>query len=184
LPQLDILFGDDRWRKIPKLRTRLQKATEVTLSQLPKNLIFPVAITLLLTKDKVVQGLNRDYRGKDKPTNVLSFPQFTHRELTKIGKGNATTELGDIVIAYQYMVAEAKNDHKILINHFIHLFIHGLLHLFGYDHISDKDANRMERLEKQIMAQLQLPDPYQIEDQTAAKRRPMKAKKLIQKRSR
>lgn len=66
------------------------------------------------------------------------------------------------MIAYQYVVGEAKETNKILLNHLIHLMIHGLLHLFGYDHLSDKDATKMERLEKRIMAQLKYPDPYKV----------------------
>jgi probable rRNA maturation factor len=68
--------------------------------------------------------------------------------------------MGDIAIAYRYIVGEAKRDNKILINHLTHLFIHGLLHLFGYDHGLDPEAARMERLETKIMAALGLPDPY------------------------
>jgi probable rRNA maturation factor len=161
LPQLEIIFDDKRWKKILKLQARLEKATAVTLAQLPKRLRFAVSVNLLLTNDKTVQKLNRDFRGLDKPTNVLSFPQFELSELTKKGKGRLPREVGDIIIGYQYIVVESKKNHKMLINHATHLFIHGLLHLFGYDHISDKDANRMERLEKKIMAKLQLPDPYQ-----------------------
>ena len=68
--------------------------------------------------------------------------------------------MGDIVLGYQYIVAEAKKDNKILINHLSHLLIHGILHLFGYDHISGPEAVSMERLETKIMAGLGLPDPY------------------------
>ena len=105
-------------------------------------------VTLLLTNDGAIRRLNRDFRGIDRPTNVLSFPQWTPRQLSKIGKKGEIVPLGDIVIAYQYVVAEAKKDHKILINHVTHLLIHGLLHLFGYDHTSDTEAGKMERLEK------------------------------------
>lgn len=168
MPQLNILFEDKRWRKIPRLKSRLEKAATVTVGYLPKKLIFPFAVTLLLTSDKQIRKLNRDFRAKDKATNVLSFPQFEPRQLTKIGKQRTPVELGDIIIAYQYVVAESKKTHKVLINHLIHLFVHGLLHLFGYDHGTDAEANGMERLEKRIMAELGLPNPYSGEAETAA----------------
>ncbi len=159
---LDLQFTDRRWRRIPKLRARLEKAAAVTLAHLPKNLRFPCTATLLLADDKTIRQLNRDFRGFDRPTNVLSFPQFAPRELTKKGKKREPVTLGDVVIAYQYVVAEAEKDRKPLINHVTHLLIHGLLHLFGYDHAADAEADSMERLEKRIMAKLGLPDPYKI----------------------
>jgi len=151
---------DSRWSRIPKLRARLEKAAAVTLTHLPKTLRFPWTATVMLTNDVAVRKLNRDFRGIDRPTNVLSFPQFDPSELTKKGKKLKSVPLGDIVIAYQYIVVEAKKDHKILINHVTHLLIHGLLHLFGYDHMAEGEALRMERLEQKIMAKLGLPDPY------------------------
>ncbi len=159
--QLEIVFEDKKWRSIPRLQSRLEKAAAATQAALPKNLSFPVSVTLLLADNKAVQKLNRDFRGLNKPTNVLSFPQYKPRQLAKIGKEGGLVELGDIALAYQYVVVEAKKYHKILINHVTHLFIHGFLHLLGYDHLLDKDANRMEKLEQQIMAALKLPDPYQ-----------------------
>jgi probable rRNA maturation factor len=157
---LDISIDAAGWRKIPGLRTRLELATDATFAALPKNLRFPCAAALLLTTDAAVRRLNRDFRGMDKPTNVLSFPQWEAAQLTKKGKARGLVTLGDIVIAYQYVVLEARKDHKILINHTTHLLIHGLLHLFGYNHELDAEAYRMERLEKKIMAGLGLPDPY------------------------
>jgi probable rRNA maturation factor len=159
------------WSRIPQLNVRLHKAAQRTLATLPKALQFPCTMTLLLTNNKVVQQLNRDFRGKDKPTNVLSFPQYEPRELTKLGKAKQLVYLGDVAIAYQYVVGESKKDHKILINHVTHLLIHGILHLFGYDHISNSKAVRMERLEKRIMAELGLPDPYKPSPQQGSKKR-------------
>jgi probable rRNA maturation factor len=160
LKRLDLLIHDDRWRRIPRLGARLEKTAVITLAHLPKILRFPCTMTVMLTADAAIRQLNYDFRGIDKPTNVLSFPQFEPRELTKKGRSKGASHLGDIVISYQYVVAEAKKDHKILINHLTHLLIHGILHLFGYDHLSAADAARMERLEKKVMAALGLPDPY------------------------
>jgi probable rRNA maturation factor len=150
------------WRRIPRLRARLQQAAEATAAHLPKKFRFPFSATVLLTGNAKVRQLNRDFRGIDLPTNVLSFPQFTPAELTISGKGKDRLELGDIAIANQYVVKEAKTDHKILINHLTHLVIHGLLHLFGYDHMDDGEAEAMEKREIGIMKALGLPDPYAV----------------------
>lgn len=157
---LHIQIDDKRWYKIPKLKSRMEQAAAETLAQLPKNLQRPCSLTLLLGTDKMIRTLNRDFRGLDKPTNVLSFPQFGEEKELKSASRTEPLYVGDIAIAYQYMVDESKKYNKILINHLTHLMIHGILHLFGYDHLGDIDAQRMERLEKKIMRRLGLPDPY------------------------
>jgi len=159
-PMLDIVIKDARWRRIAHLQPRLEKAARATLAHLPKRMRFPCMVNVLLTNDAGIRRLNRDFRGIDKPTNVLSFPQFYLSELPKKGRRRGQVELGDIALGYQYIVDEAKKDNKILINHVIHLLIHGILHLFGYDHRLAKDASRMERLETRIMKGLGLPNPY------------------------
>src|ERR1700733_473299 len=147
---LDIQIQAAGWHRILRLRAQLEKAAKKTLMQLPEKFPFPCTITLLLTNDSTIRQLNRDFRGIDKPTNVLSFPQFDPRKLPKKGKEKAPILIGDIAIAYQYVVGETKKNHKILINHLTHLLIHGILHLFGYDHEADTKAVRMERLEGKI----------------------------------
>lgn len=159
---IDFQIDDPRWRHVPHICARLEQAAVLTLRHLPKAYHFPAKVTLLLTKDAHIQRLNHDFRGIDQPTNVLSFPQFHPDEVLKMGKVHAPIHVGDIAVSYQYVVAEAKRDHKELINHVVHMLVHGILHLFGYDHIDDKSANRMERLEKKVMAELNLPDPYVI----------------------
>ena len=166
-----------QWINIKGLKPRLEKAALVTLAHLPKKLRFPITANLLLTTDAAIRKLNRDFRGMDKATNVLSFPQYEAAELGKFRGQKQPVEMGDIVIAYQYMVAEAKKDHKILINHVTHLFIHGLLHLFGYDHMIDPEAEQMEGLEQKIMAALKLPDPYASAETMEPKRKRTLVKK-------
>jgi probable rRNA maturation factor len=99
------------------------------------------------------QQLNHQYRGKDKPTNVLSFPADLppHIELPL---------LGDLIIATGVVTAEAAEQKKPLIAHWAHMVVHGCLHLLGYDHIDDDEAEEMEALETTIMAKLGYPDPY------------------------
>jgi probable rRNA maturation factor len=157
---LEIIIADKRWQRIPKLRAKLLKATREISSYLPKHLRFPCSMTLLLTSDAEMRRLNRDFRGMDKPTNVLSFPHFTHRQLTKMGKKKGRKYAGDIALGHQYIVAEVQETNKILINHTIHLLIHGILHILGYDHQSSAGASKMETLEKKVMSGLDLPDPY------------------------
>ena len=111
-------------------------------------------LSLVLTTDAAVRRLNRAYRGKDKPTNVLSFPADAPPDVSWL--------LGDVVIAYGVTRAESKAENKTLEAHLAHLVVHGVLHLLGYDHIQDKDAVVMERLESDIMARMGFADPYAI----------------------
>jgi len=148
------------WRRVPRLRARIQAAARATAEHLPSPLRSPATATILLTGNAKVRQLNFDFRGIDKPTNVLSFPQFSPGELRSLGKKKETVELGDIALAYQTVVAEAKTEGKPLLDHAAHLVIHGLLHLFGYNHEQDTPAARMEKAEREIMNSLGLPDPY------------------------
>lgn len=113
------------------------------------------------------QELNREYRGKDKPTNVLSFPGVEPDELQDMfafaDQGGPPVPLGDLIVADAVVVAEAAAQKKPIHHHFAHLVVHGVLHLVGYDHIEDDEAEEMEDLERQILASLDIPDPYREE---------------------
>ena len=111
-------------------------------------------IVILLTDDDSVQALNRDFRQKDKPTNVLSFPS----------PPNPEGQIGDIALAYGVCAREAAEQGKPLAHHLQHLVAHGVLHLLGYDHESDDEAEAMEALEREILAGLDVPDPYASPD--------------------
>ena len=109
----------------------------------------------MLSHDSAIHTLNRDWRGKNAPTNVLSFPAAA------AGKSrSAPPYIGDIVIAYQTVAREAVAEGKPFNHHLAHLAIHGFLHLLGYDHENDRDARKMERLERKILKRLAVPDPY------------------------
>ncbi|GAM97207.1 metal-dependent hydrolase YbeY [alpha proteobacterium U9-1i] len=110
------------------------------------------AVSLLLGDDYAVQALNRDFRGKDQPTNVLSFPPAAH--------GAEPGFLGDIALAAETIVQEAEFQGKSFDNHAVHLVVHGFLHLLGYDHENDADATKMESRERAILASLGIEDPY------------------------
>lgn len=119
-------------------------------------LIVPEAaeLSLLLTDDAHVRVLNRDWRGQDKPTNVLSFPAADEDD------EEPGPLLGDVAVARETTAREAAEEGKTFDDHFAHLLVHGLLHLFGYDHLEDDEAEEMEALETEILAGLGIADPY------------------------
>ena len=127
-------------------------APSVASRQLPQegSIYDAVAITILLTDDASIQQLNTDFRGKDAPTNVLSFPAAE----------SAWPHLGDIALAYGVCAREAEAQGKRLAHHLMHLTVHGVLHLLGYDHESDAEAEAMEGIERAVLSKLGVPDPY------------------------
>ncbi len=130
-----------------------------TLVHLQKDLA--TELTIRLVDNDEIQQLNRDYRGKDKPTNVLSFP-FEPYEALMAYAGDAAdiNLLGDMVIAPAVIVAEAQQQHKNVMHHYAHMTVHGVLHLLGYDHIDDEEAEVMEALEIAILQDLGIDNPY------------------------
>jgi probable rRNA maturation factor len=117
--------------------------------------------SLLFTSDAEVHALNREWRQRDKPTNVLSFPMLEHDELGQLAPDGPPVMLGDIALAYETCVREAADKGVSLEAHAAHLIVHGLLHLAGHDHVdSDAQAEQMEALETAILAKLGIADPY------------------------
>jgi probable rRNA maturation factor len=112
----------------------------------------------MLTDDAGIQTLNRNWRGIDKPTNVLSFPALQPRGERQMD--DAPRMLGDIAIAYETTRREADEEQKPFEHHLSHLAVHGFLHLIGHDHEKDQEAETMEALEREILSQLGIPDPY------------------------
>lgn len=113
-------------------------------------------IGILLTDDATVRVLNRDYRGKDSPTNVLSFPSGPDLDLPE----GAPRLLGDVALALETVRGEAQRDGKVPADHLTHLVVHGTLHLLGHDHEEPAEAERMEALETSILEGLGIADPY------------------------
>ena len=111
-------------------------------------------VTLLLTDDEAIAELNAQFRHKDGPTNVLSFPAAV----------SARPHIGDVALASGVCAREARAQGKTLENHLTHLVAHGVLHLLGYDHMTDAEADEMEALERSILTGLGAPDPYASED--------------------
>lgn len=120
-----------------------------------------LAASLLFTSDAEVHALNREWRGRDKPTNVLSFPMRARGELAALAPDGPPVLLGDIALAHETCAREAAEKGIALADHAAHLIVHGLLHLAGHDHVaSDEEAEAMEALERRILAKLGIADPY------------------------
>lgn len=118
-------------------------------------------LALVLADDALLHHLNRQYRGVDKPTNVLSFPGGVEAASALAGDGaGAPVILGDVVLAVETVAAEATAQGKAMGDHFSHLVVHGVLHLLGYDHMTAAEAAEMESLEVSVLAGLGIADPY------------------------
>jgi probable rRNA maturation factor len=161
LPITEVLVVAECWQSEPDAEAVIQRAVaaaaEIADSGLDAEL-GEAELAVMLTDDSGIRTLNNNWRGIDKPTNVLSFPA-----LPPAGGGgldDAPRMLGDIAIAYQTTRAEADDEQKPFDHHLSHLAVHGFLHLIGYDHEKDDDAEAMEALETEILAQLGIPDPY------------------------
>ena len=143
---IDVEIEDGRWAEaVPEAENLTRKAAEAALAgERGDN------VTVLLTDDKTVRELNGRFRAKDQPTNVLSFPAFENPE----------GFLGDIALAFGICEREAAEQGKSLAHHLQHLVAHGALHLVGYDHQSEPEAQVMEALEREILSGLGVPDPY------------------------
>ncbi|WP_082610027.1 rRNA maturation RNase YbeY [Bosea sp. Root381] len=146
-----------KWRALgdtAALRQCALQAIQAALAVAPVRPSEGAELSLLLTDDKRIRVVNRDWRGFDKATNVLSFPAAPPARIA------TSPVLGDIVIAYETVEREAQAEGKSLSDHFSHLVIHGLLHLLGEDHETDAEAERMEGLEIAALAELGIADPY------------------------
>ncbi|SDY57874.1 probable rRNA maturation factor [Jannaschia faecimaris] len=149
--EIDVIIEDDRWADLDRLA---QIAVPAALTGAGLSGDFEVAI--MGCDDARIAALNADFRGKPKPTNVLSWPSEERNPDT----APDDPELGDIAISFDTCAREAAEQGKPFDAHVIHLLAHATLHLLGHDHIRDADAERMEALEVQILAGLGFPDPY------------------------
>lgn len=150
---IDVEIEDEAWAEaLPGCEAIVLKAAKATLQILPPTGEDLGGIVVLLTDDETVRDLNARFRGKDSATNVLSFPAHD----------SAHDHLGDIALAFGVCAREADEQGKALAAHLQHLVAHGVLHLVGYDHEEDAEAEVMEDLERKILATLGLPDPYDV----------------------
>ncbi|MFO1032787.1 MAG: rRNA maturation RNase YbeY [Hyphomicrobiales bacterium] len=156
---LSIEVEHDGWSALPELETLARQAVAQTLSLAAREAAAERTtgeILVLLTSDAEVRALNKAWRGKDKATNVLSFPFPPDAPLPP----DESRPLGDIALAFETVQREAEVQGKVLEHHALHLIVHGTLHLLGYDHEDDAEAETMENAERQILAALGMEDPY------------------------
>jgi len=151
---VDILIESEAWRMLPEAADIVQRAIAAT-SKVDIHRCN-AELSILLCDDKTIARLNGRWRGQEKPTNVLSFPAPPLQGALPDEK----IPLGDIAIAYETVAREAEENGKTVSDHLSHLVLHGLLHLLGYDHHMDDEAERMERLERDILARIGVADPY------------------------
>ena len=164
---VDILIESEAWRMLPEAEDIVRRAIALaatyphpTLPREPGRVGWGhhrnAELSVLLCDDGTITGLNGRWRGQEKPTNVLSFPALP----LPGAPANEKISLGDIAIAYETLAREAEENGKAVSDHLSHLVVHGFLHLLGYDHHMDDEAERMERLERDILARIGVADPY------------------------
>lgn len=155
VPEIEVLIESPLWRKEPAAEKTVLAAIETAAAMLKK---ADGEVAVMLTDDETIRALNRDWRGIDKATNVLSF-----RASAPPGS-DGFLHLGDIVVAYETLARECADEDKDFLHHLSHLTVHGFLHLMGYDHQNDSEADAMEGLESAILARLAVPNPYSARD--------------------
>ena len=157
LPITEILVVADCWQAEPEAEATIDRAIAAAAEFVTAD-VGDSELAIMLTDDAGIRTLNRNWRGIDKPTNVLSFPALQPRGPRE--EDDAPRMLGDIAIAYETTRKEADEEQKPFDHHLSHLAVHGFLHLIGHDHEKDQEAETMESLEREILSQLGIPDPY------------------------
>ena len=152
---IDITVEAGAWPQKRSLRSLVEKAVGAVLHEVGADPSTDSELSVVFSDDAHIRTLNVGWRGKDKPTNVLSFPAFP-----LLPGGQPGPMLGDIVLAEETLRREALDLSIAFDDHLTHLLVHGFLHLFGYDHMTDEEAAVMEGLETRILAELGLADPY------------------------
>jgi len=159
-PAVDVLVESPAWQALPNAEDVVHRAITLAAASTAMTNRRGTEISVLLCDDHTIAALNARWRGQERPTNVLSFP--APRLLCAAPDGRAP--LGDIAIAYETVAREAAEQGKPVTDHLFHLVVHGFLHLLGYDHHVDGEAERMERLERDILGQIGIADPYASRD--------------------
>jgi len=168
LPQTEVLVTSDCWQREPAAEAVIHRAIEAA-AEIADADTDDAELAVMLTDDDGIRTLNHNWRGIDKATNVLSFPAL--QPTGPVGPDDAPRMLGDIAIAFETTRREADEEQKPFDHHLSHLAVHGFLHLIGYDHEQEDEAEAMESLERKILAQLGIPDPYADRDPRADRER-------------
>jgi probable rRNA maturation factor len=151
---LDISVPSALWRRLPRARTMARETIAACIAETGIASRDGAEVSLCLADDAQMRALNAQWRGMDRPTNVLSFPAASAER-----PGEAPI-LGDIALAFETLAREVEESGAALADHYRHLVAHGFLHLIGYDHQTSEEAERMEALETRILARLGIADPY------------------------
>ena len=149
--EIDVLTEDEVWPD--HLEGEILRAINAAIAHLDLTIEGPAELSVLLTNDEHQHQLNAQWREKQSSTNVLSFPQIEPF-------APVAGLIGDISLAYETVAKEAQSEGKSLNDHVSHLCVHGFLHILGYDHLTNEDAEHMEQLEREILARLEIGDPY------------------------
>lgn len=163
---IDVLINDDVWLDFDKkiqlyIQQQIKKIIPLTFLKSLLQDQVEIELSVVLTNNDQIQQLNKDYRAKDKSTNVLSFPTFTKQDIeSKRALMDNFLALGDIVLAFETIQKEAKEQNKEFCDHLCHLLAHSILHLIGYDHMVEKEALEMENFEIAILKNLEIDNPY------------------------
>jgi probable rRNA maturation factor len=150
--EIDVIVSAESWDALAGLETLTRDAVDASLAESGATLVDGCELCVTFCDDADIRALNAQWRDKDRPTNVLSFPTP--------GPLAARPLLGDIVVAYETVAREAAEQEKTLRAHTTHMVVHGFLHLIGYDHETAAEADEMESLERRIASRLGLRDPY------------------------
>lgn len=156
---VDIAVQDPQWSEVKELETLTNDVIRRTLdmADVPEKAAgTPFEVSVVFVNDDMIRILNKEYRGKNKPTNVLSFAMLDEEN----DLDASIFSLGDIILAYETIEKEARENDRFIRDHIAHLLVHGTLHLLGYDHIEDDDANVMETLEIRILEGMDIQNPY------------------------
>ena len=157
---IDVTLTDADWQTdFPDVETRLAAVLQTAAMHLADAVPAHASLALVLSNDANVRQLNREYRGKDTATNVLSFPVPQSAVPDRHG---AEIPLGDVILARETVVREAAEQGKGILDHACHLAVHGFLHLLGHDHQTDEEATLMEALEITILGKVSISDPYAL----------------------
>ncbi len=162
--EVDLINDSPLWNSLEcDLEEFIRQVITLVLNQLDfKQIKARVEVSILLADDERLQELNREHRDKDKPTNVLSFPNYELKPYNFIANLKKEKEiyLGDIALSYTTIYHESVEQDKPFINHLAHMLVHSILHLLGFNHEQDNEAEEMENLEAKLLAKLNIPNPY------------------------
>lgn len=166
---VDVVINHDAWENmgvVPEDFANETISLTLSMAAMPEELRDrEIDVCVVLTGDDEIHALNRDYRGMDKPTNVLSFANLDSETADdELAQEGMPFTLGDVIIAWETMEREAIEQNKKFLDHLRHMMVHGTLHLLGYDHMDDEEAHEMESLEIKILKKVNVENPYAEQD--------------------